>query len=116
MKRTVKSLKHRTAECVKRYFGANLDFFLFLKHASFIPFWDSSTWFYYNSSFSSSYSLELVQWQKQPKQKLRVATYKHSAATETFQTATDVIIAIISIETLSDPFINGPNAQGHWNL
>lgn len=29
--------------------------------------------------------------------------------------ATDVIIAIISIETLSDSFINGPNAQGHWN-
>lgn len=35
---------------------------------------------------------------------------------KTFQMATDVIIAIISIETLSDPSINGPNAQGHWNL
>lgn len=41
-----------------------------------------------------------------------VATYKLSRATETLQMAPDVIIAIISIETLSIPFTNGPNVQG----
>lgn len=30
--------------------------------------------------------------------------------------AADVIIAIISTETLLNPFINGPNAQRHMNL
>lgn len=40
--------------------------FLSFKPCWFAPFW-ASTWFYNKSSFSSSYSLELVQWQKQPK-------------------------------------------------